>query len=67
MSTVKKCLKCVGVGHPLCHSIDIQEKMIKTEGEEGKRQQRMYGEIIIQDPRVKAAVACAMVGSVKSG
>ena len=46
-------------------SID-REKMIKREGKEGREQQQMHREIMIQDQRAKAAVIWAMVGRVKS-
>ena len=71
---VKKCLKCIGVGHPLlCHirvgesKVSIYRKRIIKRGKVGRERQQMHEEITIQDQRAKVAVTLAMVGRVKSG
>ena len=61
LSAFKKCLKCIGVGRPLCHnidtkvrgeqSIDIQGEGSKKRGDVGRERQQMNGKIMIQDQR----------------
>ena len=67
----KKCLKCKGVGHPMCglHDYAIvilgvgeskvltcREKTIKRDEEGGRERQQMNGRIMIQNQRAKEAV-----------
>ena len=44
-------------------SIDIREKIRKSEEEMCRERQQMHGEIMIEDQRAKAAVTWAMVVS----
>ena len=73
---VKKCLKSIGDGHPLCLSIlrvreskvlICREKIIKREKEVGRERQQMHGEIMIQNHRAKVAITWAIVEKIKSG
>ena len=81
LSTVKKCLKCLGVAHPgyrLHYAIVIlgvgQSKVLtaarrlkKREGEGSREHRPMHGEIMIQDQIANAVVTWTMVRRIKSG